>query len=688
MRHVMPNSEHAIVVEQLCKRYGTLLAVDSVSFTVAKGEVFAFLGPNGAGKSTTAEIIETIRAPTSGKVTVLGMDVTKSKAKVVRRIGVLPQGFSSFDRITVRESLSYYAQVFGCDADVDALMDLTHLRSKADARFNTLSGGLKQRLGIAAALVNDPEVVFLDEPTTGLDPHARHAVWDVLKGLKDRGKTVFLTTHYMEEAELLADTVAIISKGRIVATDSPARLTEKHAESHAAHSGVERRGGAGPDSQNGLRPHADERRKHLRPGQQRRRRARHSRGNRKGRPFPPRHRRAQAEPGRGVPQAHGRASRGRRERGFQMTPRIIAANLVVRLKSFYREKSAMFFTFAFPVILVLVFGTIFTKPEHLDFDLPVQDLSHSAASARLLDALTTDHTFRITPVPAGVDATQYAKEHKQNLVLVIPENFAVLEAKRLGARDASVSVPLTYVHDPSSTAVNTKIQVLDAIVAALNQKMTGTPPFITLVATSILSEQYRFIEFFVPGIIAMAIMTSCLGNALNMNAELRQKGILRKLATTPITRTDWLVSSILYQLILSVVSTVAILLVSYAVFDVRLHIGAWLPLIVVIEVIAFVGIGMLLTPFAKEAESASAVGNAFLFPMMFLSGTFFPVEMMPAFLQSFAKLLPLYYVNEALRAAMIFVDDPATLRLAGVAAGFAAIVFVAGTFKTRWDGET
>nr|MDP9195046.1 ABC transporter permease [Acidobacteriota bacterium] len=178
-----------------------------------------------------------------------------------------------------------------------------------------------------------------------------------------------------------------------------------------------------------------------------------------------------------------------------MTPRIIAANLTVRLKSFYREKSAMFFTLAFPVILVLVFGTIFTKPEHLDFDLPVQDLSHSAASARLLDALTTDHTFRITPVPAGVDATQYAREHKQNLLLVIPENYGVLEAKRLGARDASVSVPLTYVHDPSSTSVNTKIQVLDAIVAAMNQKMTGTPPFITLVATSILSEQYRFIEF-------------------------------------------------------------------------------------------------------------------------------------------------------------------------------------------------
>ena len=225
----MTNTGPAIVVDKLCKRYGVFRAVDDISFTVAQGEVFAFLGPNGAGKSTTAEVIETIRVPTSGTVTVLGMDVRKRKAQVVRRIGVLPQNFSSFDRITVRESLQYYSRVFGCKSDVDALMDLTNLRDKSAARFNTLSGGLKQRLGIAIALVNDPEIVFLDEPTTGLDPHARRQVWDVIKGLKNRGKTVFLTTHYMEEVEFLADTVAIISLGKIVAIDTPARLTEKHA---------------------------------------------------------------------------------------------------------------------------------------------------------------------------------------------------------------------------------------------------------------------------------------------------------------------------------------------------------------------------------------------------------------------------------------------------------------------------
>jgi ABC-2 type transport system ATP-binding protein len=226
----MPNTGPAIVVDKLCKNYGRFKAVDNISFSVKTGEVFAFLGPNGAGKSTTTEVIETIRVPTSGKVTVLGMDVTKRKAKVVRRIGVLPQNFSTFDRITVRESLQYYARVFGCRADIDALMDLTNLRDKSAALFNTLSGGLKQRLGIAIALVSDPEIVFLDEPTTGLDPHARRQIWEVLKGLKGRGKTIFLTTHYMEEAEVLADTVAIISNGKIVAIDSPAKLTEGHGE--------------------------------------------------------------------------------------------------------------------------------------------------------------------------------------------------------------------------------------------------------------------------------------------------------------------------------------------------------------------------------------------------------------------------------------------------------------------------
>ena len=223
-------AEHVIEVEKLTKRYGDLLAVNDISFAVRKGEVFALLGPNGAGKTTTVEIIDTIRTPTSGKVSLLGMDVTKKKHDIVPRIGVLPQGFSSFDKITVRETLQFYSRLFRRrNTDVDALIELVNLKEKTKEHYKNLSGGLRQRLGIAIALVNDPEVVFLDEPTTGLDPRARREVWDVLLGLKKKGTTVFLTTHYMEEAELLADTVAIISKGKIIAMGSPGELIESNA---------------------------------------------------------------------------------------------------------------------------------------------------------------------------------------------------------------------------------------------------------------------------------------------------------------------------------------------------------------------------------------------------------------------------------------------------------------------------
>ena len=229
-RFMPKEAEHAIEVERLTKRYGELLAVNDISFTVRNGEVFAFLGANGAGKTTTVEIIETIRTPTSGKVRLLGMDVTKRKRDIVPRIGVLPQGFNSFDRITVRETLQYYSRLFRCrDTDIDGLIELVNLKDKTKEQYRNLSGGLKQRLGIAVALVNDPEVVFLDEPTTGLDPRARREVWEVLLGLKNKGKTVFLTTHYMEEAELLADRVAIIAKGKIIAMDSPSGLIEGNA---------------------------------------------------------------------------------------------------------------------------------------------------------------------------------------------------------------------------------------------------------------------------------------------------------------------------------------------------------------------------------------------------------------------------------------------------------------------------
>lgn len=377
-----------------------------------------------------------------------------------------------------------------------------------------------------------------------------------------------------------------------------------------------------------------------------------------------------------------------------MSPRVIGANLAVSLKTFSREKSAMFFTIAFPIILILVFGTIFLNQDNASFDLHVQDLDQTNSSAQLVKALELNGKVKITAVDPAIDATQYAKDRKVSLVLVIPRGYEKALARRLGLmggipnaafRDPNASVTVTYIYDASASSTSTKTQLLQAGLAVVNQGLSGQPPFIRAVETSILAKKYRFIEFFVPGIIAMSVMTSSLSGAVTMNAELRQKGVIRKLSTTPITRADWILSNILYQFVLAVISTAAILVVSYAVFSVRLQINAWLIVFLVLEVFAFGGIGMILTRVANEAESAAAAANFIMFPMMFLAGSFFPIEMMPAFLQTIARILPLYYVNEGLRASMVSVDNTAALRYAAMIGVFAAAVFVVGTTTTKWE---
>jgi ABC-2 type transport system ATP-binding protein len=223
-------SNYAITVVGLSKVYPDVIAVDGISFSIKKGEIFAFLGPNGAGKTTTVEMLVCLRKPTNGNARVLGYDVTKEKLQIKKRIGVLPQSFNTYDKLTVKENIEYFADIFNKKVDINHLLGLVDLEEKANTQFRHLSGGLKQRLGIAVALVNDPEIVFLDEPTSGLDPKSRQDVWRLIKDLHNKGKTVFLTTHYMEEAEVLADRVGIIHKGKIVALDKTDTLIAKYGK--------------------------------------------------------------------------------------------------------------------------------------------------------------------------------------------------------------------------------------------------------------------------------------------------------------------------------------------------------------------------------------------------------------------------------------------------------------------------
>ncbi|MDQ7843111.1 MAG: ABC transporter ATP-binding protein [Armatimonadota bacterium] len=221
--------EAIVQVRGLAKRYGPLTAVAGVSFDVFRGEIFGILGPNGAGKTTTLEMIEGLRRPDAGTALVDGVEVGRDPRGVRERIGVQLQEAGFLERLTVEETLRLFAAFHRRRTSIDALIDRLQLTEKRRAWAGTLSGGQRQRLSIAVALVNNPGLLFLDEPTTGLDPQARRNLWDVIAGFRREGRTVVLTTHYMEEAERLCDRVAIMDHGRIVALDTPQALIRAHA---------------------------------------------------------------------------------------------------------------------------------------------------------------------------------------------------------------------------------------------------------------------------------------------------------------------------------------------------------------------------------------------------------------------------------------------------------------------------
>jgi ABC-2 type transport system ATP-binding protein len=220
-------SNHIIKVDNLVKKYGDFTAVKGISFDVKEGEIFGLLGPNGAGKTTTLEIMETLREKTSGQVFIDGMDLDKEPQAIKNIIGVQLQAAGYYPNLNLKQIINLFAGLYNRDTDPMALLDTVNLREKAKNKFKQLSGGQKQRFSIATTLINEPKLIFLDEPTTGLDPQARRNLWDLIKQLRERGCTVVITTHYMDEAEELCERVAIIDSGEMIALSTPAELIDK-----------------------------------------------------------------------------------------------------------------------------------------------------------------------------------------------------------------------------------------------------------------------------------------------------------------------------------------------------------------------------------------------------------------------------------------------------------------------------
>lgn len=216
-----------LTVEGVVKQYGSLVAVDGVSFEVQRGEIFGILGPNGAGKTTTLEMIEGLRSPDGGCITICGLDASRHRRQVKQRIGVQLQSQTLWAELTVQETIQTFRSLYRTRVPVNTLLERFTLTEKRKAFVGNLSGGQRQRLALACAVVNDPEVVFLDEPTTGLDPQARLTFWDLIAEMREEGKTIILTTHYMEEAEALCDRVAVMDRGRIIALGTPRELVRQ-----------------------------------------------------------------------------------------------------------------------------------------------------------------------------------------------------------------------------------------------------------------------------------------------------------------------------------------------------------------------------------------------------------------------------------------------------------------------------
>jgi ABC-2 type transport system ATP-binding protein len=223
----MEHGRVIISVENLVKNYGNFEAVKGIGFEVYENEIFGLLGPNGAGKSTTLEIIETLRPKTDGKIQVDGIDLDKEPQEIKKIIGVQLQTSGYYPNLTLIELINLFAGLYNRKVSAMELLDMVNLRDKAKSKVKELSGGQKQRFSIATTLINDPKIIFLDEPTTGLDPQARRNLWDLVRQIRSRGTTVIITTHYMDEAEYLCDRVAIVDSGRIVALNTPDKLIDE-----------------------------------------------------------------------------------------------------------------------------------------------------------------------------------------------------------------------------------------------------------------------------------------------------------------------------------------------------------------------------------------------------------------------------------------------------------------------------
>ena len=347
---------------------------------------------------------------------------------------------------------------------------------------------------------------------------------------------------------------------------------------------------------------------------------------------------------------------------------------------YIRSPGGAFFALVFPIILILVFGSVFSQTEFVEVSLPVQDLDGTPESIEFLEILNQTGTLKISMIPTSADLEDYIRENSLPLALLIPEGFGASVSN-----DTPIPVNVTLYGDPSRTTYNVALGSVSAAATIKNYNIfPGAYPVVGMDTEDIVAGGYQYIDFFLPGMIAFTIMTNALFAQSVTSAEYRTRGYFKLLGTTPLAKWEWVLAKFLWYVIILSASIALMFLVSIALFGVRVAITASGIAIILCGVLLFVSMGMLIGNLAKDSESASAIANAIGFPMMFLSGTFFPLEMMPDFLQGIAKVLPLTYMSEGMRNTMIYGNEVGALMNLAVVLVLGIIFYIAASKLMRW----
>ena len=371
-----------------------------------------------------------------------------------------------------------------------------------------------------------------------------------------------------------------------------------------------------------------------------------------------------------------------------MRPSVIFMDFIINVKAWTRSKGTLFWTLAFPIIMIFLFGAIFSGTGNVEYTIHIQDLDNSDMSLTLVDIFNETGVFKVEMIKDEniKNYTAFIQDNDIGRMIVIPKNYEkIIHESFVGGTE---KVELDFYFDPGDQQSNQVIVgIISNIIQSLNMNITGGSTIIQINDISIYTQDFEYIDFFIPGMIGFTIMQTCIYGSIERNTKLRKDGILRKLLTTPITRAEWIFAKLLFMLFLSFISAGMIILVGVLVWGVSININILMILILIATSFLFSGIGMLIGRFVKEQETADTAGGAISFPMMFLAGTFWPLEQLPEVMQIVARFLPLYYVNEGLRNAMIYMNESDAIINAIAVFSFAAFFFIAGVITTKWHED-